>query len=105
MGMLEDIRRRLRDNQYENEEHVRLSLVARVLQEYGWDIWDPREVNTKFRPAPQEDRTKVDIALFAPVFTPLVFIEAKPVGASAISGRPNVNSGTTTGTSRPVFAL
>jgi len=79
MGVLEDIQRRLRDNQYENEEHVRLSLVARVLQEYGWDIWDPREVNTEFRPVPAEDNTRVDVALFTHPPTPVVFIEVKPV--------------------------
>jgi len=80
MEALEDIRRRLQENQYRNEEHVRLSLVARVLQEYGWDIWDPTEVDAEFTPVPQEDRTKVDIALVGPANLPLVFIEVKPVG-------------------------
>ena len=80
MDTLEDIQRRLRENQYKNEEHVRLSLVARILQEYGWDIWDPTEVNTEFVPVPEEDRKKVDIALFIPLTKPLIFIEVKPVG-------------------------
>jgi len=81
METLEDIQTRLRANQYKNEEHVRLSLVARVLQEYGWDIWDPTEVNAEFVPVPEEDNKRLDIALFAPPFTPAVFIEVKAVGA------------------------
>ena len=80
METLEDIQRRLRENQYSNEEHVRFSLVARILQEYGWDIWDPTEVNTEFVPVPEEDNKKVDVALFVPPQTPAVFIEVKPVG-------------------------
>lgn len=80
MDTLEDIQRRLRENQYKNEEHVRLSLVARVLQEYGWDIWDPTEVNTEFVPVPEEDKKRVDVALFIPPSTPAVFIEVKPLG-------------------------
>jgi len=80
MDTLEDIQRRLREKQYNNEEHVRLSLVARILQEYGWDIWDPIEVNAEFVPVPQEDNKRVDVALFAPLSTPVVFIEVKPVG-------------------------
>jgi len=80
MDTLEDIQRRLRENQYKNEEHVRLSLVARILQEYGWDIWDPTEVNTEFVPVPEEDNKRVDFALFVPPQTPAVFIEVKPIG-------------------------
>ncbi len=87
MGVLEDIRRRLREGQYTNEEHVRFSLVGCVLQEYGWNIWDPRQVNTEFVPVPQEDRTKVDMALFGPGDIPLVFIEVKPVGGLRELGR------------------
>jgi len=80
MDTLEDIQRRLRENQYKNEEHVRLSLVARLLQEYGWNIWDPTEVNTEFVPVPEEDNKRVDVALLVPPSTPVVFIEVKPVG-------------------------
>jgi len=35
---LEDIRHKLNDGVYQNEEHVRLSLVARVVQVLGWDM-------------------------------------------------------------------
>ena len=78
--ILEDIREKLRNGFYQNEEHVRLSLVARVVQALGWDIWNPKEVNTEFVAVPTEDRTKVDMALFADAFAPSVFIEIKGVG-------------------------
>jgi len=34
---LDDIRRKLNAGVYQNEEHVRLSLVARIVQALGWD--------------------------------------------------------------------
>ncbi len=76
---LADIREKLQAGSYQNEEHVRLSLVARLLQELGWDIWNPAEVNTEFLPVPTEDKTKVDLALFSTPRTPSVFIEVKAV--------------------------
>ncbi len=78
--LLEDIAAKLRSNAYLNEEHVRLSLVARVLQALGWDIWNPQEVNTEFGAVRTEDSTRVDIALFARRTEPAVYIEAKAVG-------------------------
>jgi hypothetical protein len=79
--VLLDIRNKLVKNFYQNEEHVRLSLVARILYELDWDIWNPLEVNTEFRAVPQEDSTKVDIALFRNRYLPpSVFIEIKAVG-------------------------
>jgi hypothetical protein len=60
-----------------NEEHVRLSLVARVLQKLGWDIWNPAEVNAEFVAAPDEDKTKVDLALFANAREPAAYVEVK----------------------------
>ena len=78
--LLGDIREKQHRGDYENEEHVRLSLVCRLLLELGWNIWDPREVNTEFAAVPAEDRTKVDIALFAQRYSPSVYIEVKAVG-------------------------
>lgn len=72
---------RLRSSAYKNEEHVRLSLVARIVQALGWDIWNPAEVNTEFIAIPHEDKTRVDMALFLPPWKiPSVFIEIKAVG-------------------------
>lgn len=77
---LADIRKKLQERAYRNEEHVRLSLVARILQKLEWDIWDPGQVNTEFAPVPTEDSTKVDFALFSVPREPSVFIEVKAVG-------------------------
>ncbi len=63
---------------YKNEEHVRFSLVGRVLKALGWDIWNPKEVHTEFIAVPTEDKGKVDIALFIGN-KHNVFIEVKPV--------------------------
>ena len=78
--LLADIKAKLHSGDYRNEEHVRLSLVARVLQHLGWDIWNPKEVNTEFIAAPNEDKTRVDVALFLTPHAPAVFIEVKGVG-------------------------
>lgn len=78
--MLLDIRQKLNDGVYKNEEHVRLSLVGRVIQRLGWDLWNPREVNSEFAVLPQEDQSRVDLALFLTPHSPVVFIEVKPVG-------------------------
>ena len=80
---LADIKAKLRERLYKNEEHVRLNLVARVLLELGWNVWDPGEVYPEFPVAPQDDKTKVDIALFAGQSPPSVFIEVKAVGGIA----------------------
>jgi hypothetical protein len=78
--LLADIKARLLNGEYKNEEHVRLSLVARVLQGLGWNIWNPIEVNTEFVVVPNEDSKKVDAALFLRPFVPTVFVEIKAVG-------------------------
>ncbi len=73
---LADIRQMLLNGSYQNEEHVRLSLVARVLDKLGWNIWDPKEVNSEYVAVRTEDNTKVDLALFSSR-NPAVFIEVK----------------------------
>jgi len=78
--MLADIAQKLQQGAYQNEEHVRLSLVARLLQALGWDIWDPNRVDAEFKPIPAEDGTKVDLALFVEHRIPSVFMEIKGVG-------------------------
>ncbi len=78
--LLADIKARLLNGEYKNEEHVRLSLVARVLNGLGWNIWNPTEVNAEFVVVPSEDNKKVDVALFLRSIVPSVFIEIKAVG-------------------------
>ena len=79
--ILSDIRDKLAKNYFQNEEHVRISLVLRILFELGWDIWNPKEVNSEFKAVPNEDISRVDIALFSNEYLPpLIFIEIKSVG-------------------------
>ena len=78
--LLADIKARLLNREYKNEEHVRLSLVARVLEGLGWNIWNPVEVNSEFVVVPDEDNKKVDVALFLWPIVPTVFVEIKAVG-------------------------
>lgn len=78
--ILIDIRDKIKDRIYKNEEHVRLSLVARVIQALGWNIWDPSEVNAEFIVIPTEDQSRIDLALFLSPYAPSVFIEIKAIG-------------------------
>jgi hypothetical protein len=88
--ILLDIRQRLVGKEYKNEEHVRLSLVARLVQALGWDIWNPTEVYTEFKATKKEDNTRVDMALFTHGFdATAIFIECKGVGNFA-AGLPAV---------------
>jgi hypothetical protein len=77
--ILLDIRAKLENKVYVNEEHIRLSLVARIMSELGWNLWDPMEFFTEFVPVRTEDNKKVDIALFLRQI-PAVFIEVKADG-------------------------
>ncbi|MBI5474866.1 MAG: type I restriction enzyme HsdR N-terminal domain-containing protein [Ignavibacteriae bacterium] len=77
---IDDICSKLSEGIYYNEEHVRVCIVLRLLNELGWDIWNPTEVNTEYKPVRYEDATRVDIALFCNSFSPAVFIEVKAVG-------------------------
>ena len=79
-SVLNDIREKLANSLYECEEHIRLSLVLRVLYELGWDIWNPCEVNAEYKPVPTEDKKKVDIALFQTKYVPTAYIEIKQHG-------------------------
>ena len=56
---LENIKQDLTKNVYKNEEHIRLSLVCRILDKLGWDVWNPEEVYPEFVPNQREDKTKV----------------------------------------------
>ena len=82
---LENIKQDLTKNVYKNEEHIRLSLVCRILDKLGWDVWNPEEVYPEFVPNQREDSTRVDLALFIGDRKPYVFIETKAPGK--IDGR------------------
>lgn len=78
--ILTEIREYIKNGYFKNEENVRFSLVARILKKLGWDIWNPKEVTTEFNTVPNEDKSRVDIALFDKSPTPSVFIEIKAMG-------------------------
>ncbi len=75
--IIEDIRNLLNADKYSNEEQVRFSLVARIIQKLDWNIWNPKQVYTEFKPNPTNDNKKVDIALFLNGNSPSIFIEIK----------------------------
>lgn len=78
--ILKEIREYINNVYFKNEENIRFSLVARILQELDWNIWNPKEVATEFQVVPNEDSTRVDIALFDNPHTPTVYIETKAIG-------------------------
>lgn len=63
-SILEDIVVRLRNDNYKNEEHVRVAIVVRLLQALDWDIWNPIEVSAEFAPVRNEDASRVAVAVF-----------------------------------------
>ncbi len=87
---IEDIRGLLKSGAFTDEQHVRFSLVGRLCQALGWNIWNPAEFYTEFqvKKLPLKDLSKdvrgwVDVALFIPQATPEgaeVFIEVKTPG-------------------------
>ncbi|MGB4912648.1 MAG: DUF4357 domain-containing protein [Candidatus Dechloromonas phosphoritropha] len=84
-SILEEIIVRLRNDNYKNEEHVRVAIVVRLLQALDWDIWNPIEVNEEFAPVRNEDASRVDVAVFKPPqhLRPAIFFEVKAVGKLA----------------------
>jgi|TARA_B100000315_G_scaffold247038_1_gene275172 hypothetical protein len=82
--ILLEIREFIKRGYFINEENVRFSLVSRILQELGWNIWNPKEVATEFNTVPSEDNSRVDVALFDNSTTPSVFIEIKALGKLVI---------------------
>ncbi len=86
--ILKDIQEKLKNEMYKNEEMVRSSIVVRILDSLGWDIWNPSEVYYEYpvKKFPQnlkkDENGRVDIALFISNRsdrTPEVFIETKAI--------------------------
>ena len=78
-----EVKSHIQRGAYTNEENVRLSLIARIYQELGWDIWNPDEFFTEYPIKLPKKQGSVDVALFHTRFhdrTPDVFIEAKAMG-------------------------
>ncbi|MCB5266228.1 MAG: hypothetical protein LHW41_08340 [Candidatus Cloacimonetes bacterium] len=45
---VEEIRKMLMDGLFTDEQHIRFSLVGRICQKLGWDIWNPAEFYTEY---------------------------------------------------------
>ena len=74
---IDDIRNRLKNKGYPNEQAVRLGIIDRLLSNLGWPTFDPQIVYPEY----PVGTGKVDYALCDPQSkNPRVFIEAKQVG-------------------------
>jgi len=73
---LTDITARLRQGAFPNEQAISQGIVLRVLQDLGWDIYDPTAVWPEF----QTGEGRVDFALCHPPSKPAEFIEVKQPG-------------------------
>lgn len=66
LATLTAIRQHLRDHDYPHAEQVRLALVTRLVQQLGWDIWNPREVRTDLAPRRPANGAPLALTLVAP---------------------------------------
>ena len=73
---LTDVTNRLRQGRYPNEQAISQGIVLRLLQDLGWDTWDPAIVWPEY----QTGEGRVDFALCVPPLKPAVFIEVKQPG-------------------------
>ncbi len=78
--IIQDIRCKINSGVYQSEEHVRICIVARILQKLGWDIWNPEEVWAEYKTNPQEDSKRVDFALFTSKKNQCIYVEIKSLG-------------------------
>lgn len=67
---IEDIRNLLKEKSFKDEQHVRFSLVGRICDCLGWDVWNPAEFYTEYpvKKYPSQEitaelRGRVDVAL------------------------------------------
>lgn len=85
--VIESVRKLLKDGVFSDEQHVRFSLVGRICQKLGWNIWNPAEFFTEYKVEkvptqllPKDSNGRVDVALFLSDTKPKaaeVFMEIK----------------------------
>lgn len=80
---LADITARLRQGRFPNEQAISQGAVLRLLQDLGWDTWDPAVVWPEFRTG----EGRADFALCHPPSKPLIFIEVKQPGLAEVAIR------------------
>lgn len=88
--VIESVRKLLKDGVFSDEQHVRFSLVGRICQKLGWNIWNPAEFFTEYKVEkvptqmlPKDSNGRVDVALFLSDNKPKaaeVFMEIKAPG-------------------------
>lgn len=67
---------------FSSEDQVSKGVVMRLLQQLGWDVFNPDQVSSEFKIATK----KVDYALRHEPFGPVVLIEVKDVGNATPKG-------------------
>ena len=77
------IRERISDGRYQSESAVREAIILPILDELGWDVWNPdiviRELNLSGR--------RVDYGLAVHPARPNIFIEVKAIGGAGGADR------------------
>ncbi|MFC1607604.1 hypothetical protein ACFL47_06490 [Candidatus Latescibacterota bacterium] len=73
---IKDIQTKLDSGSYSDIEHVRFSIVTRLLGDLGWDIWNPSEVDNGVRIV--EGEIEASCAIFAGAATPAVLLVPVP---------------------------
>jgi len=76
IDLLAKIKQYLQQGAYENETHVRETIVRPILRELGWDIEDPQQLQPEYR---LKDGTRLDygVVIDGKLW---VIIEVKGVG-------------------------
>jgi hypothetical protein len=74
--ILTEITARLRQGKFPNEQAISQGIVLRLLQDLGWDTWDPSVVWPEY----QTGEGRADFALCHPPSKPAIFIEVKQPG-------------------------
>ena len=82
---ISQIQENLRKGLFPNEAAVTTGAVLPILNDLGWQVFDPSVVFPQYKVETQFKREKrfVDFALLRPNGNPTIFVEAKKVGAAA----------------------
>ena len=76
-GVLTHIRNGISRNAYPNETAVRTQIVQRILQELGWDVFDPDKVCNEYPLKLKTTTRRIDLALCVSNRNPRCIIELK----------------------------
>ncbi len=82
IASIRDVREKLDRGAFLNEDQVSSGVVMRLLQQLGWDVFNPDRVSAEFKIG----NRKVDYALLHAPFGAVVLIEVKDVGKATAKG-------------------